>query len=331
MGWGDFIGAAVSPVLGVPKMIAGALGMGGGDSGGGGSVNINPYKEYTAQLVNAGLLRENINQQAAVMKDQNVAAFNSGIAGQRGVSSALAAQLQGNNLATANANQSAQASALGAQADMAAQQFNSQAQERAHALNAQSYYNAHGINAQYNIAQANRDSQLLGGIISGVGAAAMMASDSRLKEPVVDDDEEDEEMRLHNFIMGRNNGMKKKSSSPANGSNMKVAPTDENVEKFLASLTPHMYKYKEGSVADDGGNTHLGVMAQNLEKTEAGKAVVKDTPHGKMIDTNQLTGSLAASVGTLYERITKLEKALKSSGGNSKKATKEEDEKEGSE
>ena len=86
-----------------------------------------------------------------------------------------------------------------------------------------------------------------------------------------------------------------------------VDESDSHVNDFLESLTPHMYKYKEGTVADDGGKPHLGIMAQNIEQTTAGKGIVKDTEAGKHLDVAQLSGSLAAGLGAVHRRLAAIE------------------------
>jgi hypothetical protein len=151
--------------------------------------------------------------------------------------------------------------------------FNSQQAQAAHGMNQQSYYNAQGINTGISENQANRSQQTIGGLLSGGSAALALMSDERIKD-----------------------GKKKLKSD------------DEAIEEFLESLTPHKFKYKEGSEGDDGGKKHMGVMAQKIEKTEAGEGMVSENSNGtKQLDVSQLTGSLAAGLGAIYKRLKILE------------------------
>ena len=61
--------------------------------------------------------------------------------------------------------------------------------------------------------------------------------------------------------------------------------SDDDVDELMHKLTGYKYKYKKGSAADDGGKTHYGVMAQDLEKTPL-KGSVVDTDKGKIVTDN---------------------------------------------
>jgi hypothetical protein len=57
------------------------------------------------------------------------------------------------------------------------------------------------------------------------------------------------------------------------------------------------------------GERQLGVMAQNVEQTPAGRQIVGALPGGlKALDVPKLAGALAASVGRIGERLAELEK-----------------------
>ncbi len=74
--------------------------------------------------------------------------------------------------------------------------------------------------------------------------------------------------------------------------------------KFLDSLSDKTYNYK-GSL--DDGKSHAGVMAQDLEKTEAGRGMVKETSQGKAVDYGQGLSTMMASMVELNERLKRLE------------------------
>lgn len=78
----------------------------------------------------------------------------------------------------------------------------------------------------------------------------------------------------------------------------------KSIEKFLDSLKGFQYHYKDEA---DGEGEQVGPIAQNIEKTDMGKQMVKETPHGKMVDYGKGFGAMAASLNELHERLKKLE------------------------
>lgn len=65
------------------------------------------------------------------------------------------------------------------------------------------------------------------------------------------------------------------------------------------------WKYKNGSPADDGGKTHVGPMAQSVQKTMGNETA----PGGKMIDPISLAGKTLAAVQEIDKRVARLEDA----------------------
>jgi hypothetical protein len=80
------------------------------------------------------------------------------------------------------------------------------------------------------------------------------------------------------------------------------------VDELLDKLKPSTYAYKPGGklkqhmggVGD--GRTLAGILAQDLERSTAGKAIVHDTPEGKTVDVVGGLSALFASVARLNER-----------------------------
>jgi len=71
------------------------------------------------------------------------------------------------------------------------------------------------------------------------------------------------------------------------------------IEAFLESLSPKAYDYKEGE-----GNKH-GVVAQDLEKTNIGRSMVKEDEEGmKNI-------SMPDAIGALFEAVSHINKKMK--------------------
>lgn len=79
---------------------------------------------------------------------------------------------------------------------------------------------------------------------------------------------------------------------------------DFSAEDFLDKLTAHKYKYKDPK---NGSGSQMGVMAQDLLKSETGKNLVEQGEEGLMINTTKATGPLLASVADLNKRLKKVE------------------------
>lgn len=77
-----------------------------------------------------------------------------------------------------------------------------------------------------------------------------------------------------------------------------------DASEFLDSLIPKKYKYKDSK---NGEGKFAGPMAQDLEKTEIGSSMVKDTPEGKMVDADRASMAALASLAEINQRLKKLE------------------------
>lgn len=101
-----------------------------------------------------------------------------------------------------------------------------------------------------------------------------------------------------------------------------MAASDKNVKKeikpamsskikqMIDEVKPYSYEYKEPKKHGEG--ERVGVMAQDLEKSELGKEVVKESSDGtKMIDYGKMAGTQLAATSNLMSRVEKLESMLK--------------------
>jgi len=84
----------------------------------------------------------------------------------------------------------------------------------------------------------------------------------------------------------------------------------KSIAEFLAAASKSKeYEYKEeyhGDLAKPG--RHVTPMAQDLEKTEIGKSMVKEMPNGmKAVDYGAGFGAMLASLGDINERLKKVE------------------------
>lgn len=77
-------------------------------------------------------------------------------------------------------------------------------------------------------------------------------------------------------------------------------------DEFLSAIKPKTYRYKDEA---DGAGRRLGIMAQAIEKTKLAKHAIVQTPRGKVVDTAQLAGPIAAALGRLNEKFEKMARA----------------------
>jgi hypothetical protein len=92
-----------------------------------------------------------------------------------------------------------------------------------------------------------------------------------------------------------------------------VKSDNPKIDALLGSLKGYEFEYKDSSKPGTADGKRYGVMAQDLEKTDAGKSVViKDPKTGKkQIDVGQATGLLFASLGRLNDKVDQLSKKRK--------------------
>jgi hypothetical protein len=87
-----------------------------------------------------------------------------------------------------------------------------------------------------------------------------------------------------------------------------IKPSDKEIAELLAKLKGFSYRYKDPSAPGAGEGERFGPMAQDLERSKAGKAMVRDTPDGKMVDMNQAVMTALAALAHVDKRISKIER-----------------------
>lgn len=80
-----------------------------------------------------------------------------------------------------------------------------------------------------------------------------------------------------------------------------------DMRDFVAKLNAVTFRYKKPE--EDGQGDHVGIMAQDAEKSKVGRTFVVDTPGGKMLDIRRGFGAVLASQKALHDRIADLEGA----------------------
>lgn len=86
-----------------------------------------------------------------------------------------------------------------------------------------------------------------------------------------------------------------------------ISSAKKEAQSFLDALSARQYEYKDASEPGTAPGTRYGIMAQDLEKSKMGKSLVRDTEHGKMVDTVQGFGAVLAAQAELNKRLKKLE------------------------
>jgi hypothetical protein len=87
-----------------------------------------------------------------------------------------------------------------------------------------------------------------------------------------------------------------------------VKDGSSDAQALLDTLTAKSFRYKDGGKGPGERPGRItGVMAQDIEKTKAGKPLVVETPRGKAIDTVPATGTLMAMLATMNKRLDRVE------------------------
>jgi len=81
-----------------------------------------------------------------------------------------------------------------------------------------------------------------------------------------------------------------------------VKDSEKDVSEMFDKLSSKKYSYKE----DPDKKEHLGILAQDLEKSPMGKAIVIETPKGKAVDAMKALSALMAAQSTIHKRLKKI-------------------------
>lgn len=103
-----------------------------------------------------------------------------------------------------------------------------------------------------------------------------------------------------NALALRDNGSNTTSDERAKKN---IQDADADSRRMLDGLRAYTYKYKNER---DGKGKQYGIMAQDLERSGLGHAVM-DTPEGKKVHGAKLATGLAALVSSVHRRVSKLE------------------------
>ena len=86
-----------------------------------------------------------------------------------------------------------------------------------------------------------------------------------------------------------------------------ISSADSELKEFVDNLAPHTYEYKDTSLEGTAPGKRYGIMAQALERSAAGKSIVRETAEGKKIDVAQGLGVALAALAAMNKRLGKVE------------------------
>lgn len=109
-----------------------------------------------------------------------------------------------------------------------------------------------------------------------------------------------------NFVGGVAGGIGSIIGMFASDKNLKknVAKADDDIDAFLSKMSPKAFDYIDEKF---GHGRRYGIMAQDAEKTPAGKFMVEETADGKAINAMNAIGLLLAGQARLNKRLKKVE------------------------
>lgn len=137
-------------------------------------------------------------------------------------------------------------------------------------LNSNNYNTIQGTNAGVATNEQNNDTKLEGAGLSAAGGL-LTASDEDVKHGIKD----------------------------ASG----------DVEEFLQTLgSPASWEYDNPDAPGQSDGRYVGPMAQDLEKSKAGKELVSDTPSGKMVDYGRSTALVMSALKHINSKVDALKK-----------------------
>lgn len=83
-----------------------------------------------------------------------------------------------------------------------------------------------------------------------------------------------------------------------------VKRADDDADVLLDSLRAYRYKYKDDRL---GKGERLGIMAQDLERSDLGRSAVRDTEIGKVVDVPTALGIALGALGRINTRLRRVE------------------------
>ena len=153
----------------------------------------------------------------------------------------------------------------------------------------------------------------LSNLLTGQRQTAMQAAQGRMETAQAD---QARRTQFMGNLAGSGAALLGKESDENSKENKKaVQDSGGKIDEFLSKLDPYTFEYKN----KDLGSKQMGVMAQDLEKSEVGSAAVREVNGVKQVDPSHLTMPILAAQSDMFKRIKELEDKVK--GGVSVLAT----------
>lgn len=86
-----------------------------------------------------------------------------------------------------------------------------------------------------------------------------------------------------------------------------VQDSGGKIDEFLSKIDPYTFEYKDESL----GGKQMGVMAQDLEKSDIGRSLVENHPEGKTVRVDKIGLPILAAQSDMFKRIKELEDKVK--------------------
>lgn len=233
---------------------------------------------------------------------------------------AMAAQGRGGNLGA----MSRQAASAGLGAQLAGQQQLAALRADEQATARAGYAGAAGQLAQQGLAgQALHEGNLQRMNLAEMDSAARLAiANAQIQQQHMADQRAlDLQRRGQNMEMGTSivNGVLGFLGGGTGAAGMAGMMSDKRAKKNIEdagpkaraavlALRPVRYKYKDGVDSFGQGQEVVGILAQDLEKTPLGKALVHETPNGKMVNIGGAASLALASAADHERRLAKMER-----------------------
>ena len=83
---------------------------------------------------------------------------------------------------------------------------------------------------------------------------------------------------------------------------------NDELTNLLDKIRPVAFDYKNPDAFGHG--RHVGVLAQDVEKSSVGESLVADTPHGKMLKVPAVASAALSASADLHHRLKKVEHEL---------------------
>jgi len=89
-----------------------------------------------------------------------------------------------------------------------------------------------------------------------------------------------------------------------------IENTGGKIDDFLSTIDPYTFEYKNKEL----GGKQMGVMAQDLEKSDIGRAAVSEVDGVKQVNPEHLALPMLAAQSDMFKRIKELEDKVKKRG-----------------